>query len=167
MSAEVGMKRAAVLIAVVALAAVASRAQNAAESQVKCTLAGTVVDAISQQPVREAVVSARGFLTSGGAASTSSLRSLIAQAGFHLTSCRRDDTLFLPPTKGKKPRARHAWPPPFSVRPCLRSASRRRGHLFDARRDCLWTDLQRRWQACVRCNHACAQALPPVREARV
>ena len=69
MSAEVGMKRAAVLIAVVALAAVASRAQNAAESQVKCTLAGTVVDAISQQPVREAVVSARGFLTSGGAAS--------------------------------------------------------------------------------------------------
>ena len=69
MNAEVGMKRAAVLIAVVALAAVASRARNAAESQGKCTLAGTVVDAISQQPVREAVVSARGFLASEGAAS--------------------------------------------------------------------------------------------------
>jgi hypothetical protein len=62
MSAEVGMKRAVLVMAVVALTAAASRAQNAAESKEKCALAGTVIDAISQQPLREATVSVRGVL---------------------------------------------------------------------------------------------------------
>lgn len=55
------MTRAALLMAVLALTAAVSRAQNATASQEKCTLAGTVLDAISQRPVREAAVSMRSF----------------------------------------------------------------------------------------------------------
>jgi hypothetical protein len=64
MKGEVGMKRAALLMAVLALTAAVSRAQNAAASQGKCTLAGTAVDAVSQQPVKDAAVSVRSSLAS-------------------------------------------------------------------------------------------------------
>ena len=46
MKVEAAMRRAGVLMVVFGLSIAAVRAQNAAESQQECTLAGTVVDAI-------------------------------------------------------------------------------------------------------------------------
>jgi uncharacterized protein (DUF2141 family) len=68
MSANAGMKRVVLVIAVVTLTGAASCAQTA-ESQDKCTLAGTVVDATSQQLVRDATVSLRGPLPADRSAS--------------------------------------------------------------------------------------------------
>jgi uncharacterized protein (DUF2141 family) len=66
------MRLATVVTAAVALIVIASSyAQTTAESQNKCTLAGTVLDAISQQPLRGAVVFARAVQASVGSASAS------------------------------------------------------------------------------------------------
>lgn len=70
MRVGVRTRRAALLIAAVALTTSGAHAQNGAQSQEKCTLAGTVVDAISQEPVREAAVSARSLPASEEASST-------------------------------------------------------------------------------------------------
>lgn len=64
------MKRASLLIVLLALTAPVSRAQSPTTSPEKSTLAGTVVDAVSQQPVRDAAVSARGSLPSETLASS-------------------------------------------------------------------------------------------------
>ena len=57
MNAAAAMRRSALVLAVVALRIFGSHAQDAAESQ-KCTITGTVVDATSGQPLRNANVSA-------------------------------------------------------------------------------------------------------------
>jgi uncharacterized protein (DUF2141 family) len=58
------MKRAWLLITVLALTAAVPRAQTPAASPEKSTLAGTVVDTVNQQPVRDVAVSLRGSLAS-------------------------------------------------------------------------------------------------------
>jgi hypothetical protein len=64
MNTKPGMKPGWLLIAVLALTAAVLRAQNPTASPEKSTVAGTVVDAVSQQPVRDAVVAVRGTVGS-------------------------------------------------------------------------------------------------------
>ena len=61
MSQLLGKNRAKVVIAVLALTVAASQAQNVTEPRAKCTVTGTVINAINQQPVKEAAVTLRAL----------------------------------------------------------------------------------------------------------
>jgi len=65
------MRPAIVAAAIAFIAAASSYAQTAAEPHKKCALAGTVVDAFSEQPLRDAAVSARAVVATVASASES------------------------------------------------------------------------------------------------
>jgi protocatechuate 3,4-dioxygenase beta subunit len=67
------MRPALVRIAAVVLIGASSYAQNSAESQNKCSIAGSVVDAKSQQPLRGVSVSARAIQASASSSEAASV----------------------------------------------------------------------------------------------